>query len=210
MDITLTTILITTFGTFLTTWLVQNKNLKEGLTNVLLKQLNKEPIKKIPLKDHKVFSQIKSYNVSSRYYLFTSETKSLFYREYIKILFVELESFITKVSSTTYTNTSFDNGVITELTKAIENVDIKVKEKFNVPPLISNQFDQWRFAITESLKTSIEYIINDDITSNVYFKQYRILDQVVSFIHIILSTGALTFNQMNGAFDKLTKDDIFK
>lgn len=193
---------------FMTTWVVQNKSLREGITNSLLRKLNKESIKKIPLKDHKVFLYLKTYKSNFGFFIFNSDSKSLFYQSFIKLLFVHLTEWLQSV--VTCKESNIENYTLDQLNIHLDKFDNELENLLNIPPSISKQFQQWRMMLIESLKKSTEQILSDDIVESNYFKTYRVLDQVAGFVNIALSTGAITFNQMNGAFDSIKVDDILK
>ena len=196
------------FSAFGTTWIVQNKALREGFTNTLLRKLNKESIKKIPLKDHKVFTYLRGYNTSMGFFIFNSDTKSIFYQTFMKLLFDQLNGFCNDIIKNKETNTSLDNFILDKFNDTIIVFDSDLKESLIIPDGISKQVLQWKMMLLESLKKSIENVISDDLVESNYFKVYRILDLITGFVNIALSTGAITFNQMNGAFDKLKVEDV--
>lgn len=196
-------------STFLTTWILQNKALREGITSSLLKKLNKESIKKIPLKDHKVFTYLKSTNTGLNFLVFKSNTKSVFYQTFIQLLFTELNKFCLDIISSKESSTSFDNFVINKLDEHIVNFKNEFNSTLVTPVKVSKQLLQWKVMLLESLKRTMENLLSDELVDSNYFKIYRILDLVSGFTNIALSTGAVTFNQMNGAFDELTVEDIF-
>jgi hypothetical protein len=201
-------IIIGGFSAFLTTWIVQNKTLREGITNSLLKRLNKESIKKIALNDHKVFLYLKTYKSNFGFFVFNSDSKSLFYQTFIRLLFNHLSEWLNSIINIKGVNV--ETYILDQLNSHLDKFDAQLEEQLNIPQSIQKQFQQWRMMLIESLKKSTEQILSDDIVESDYFKKYRVLDQVCGFVNIALSTGAITFNQMNGAFDEIKVDDILK
>ena len=200
-------VIIGSVGAFLTTWIVQNKALREGLTNALLKAVNKEPIKKIPLKNHKVFLYLKTYKSNFGFFIFNSDSKSLFYQTFMRLLFNHLNEWLINIINS---KENIEIYIIDELNKQLDLFDAELENTLNIPNGISKQFQQWRMMLIESLKKSIDQILADDIVESSFFKTYRVLDQVSGFVNIALSTGAITFNQMNGAFDSIKVDEIIR
>ena len=111
-----------------------------------------------------------------------------------------------------YNSENFDAEYM--ITEQIENfrkkIDLEVITKLVVPTKIEKQIEHWKFLMIASLKTSIISLINDDINDSSYFKIYRTLDTFLSFTNFITGTGSILFNNINGAFDELELDDLYK
>lgn len=205
------TYVLTGIGGFISLWIVQNSKLKDGVTELFLAMLGKFGSKKIPLKSHKAFITIKNYENQLNLFLFNSHTKSQFYKEFMTIIFRNLNIMANHIVDS-YNSENFDAEYM--ITEQIENfrkkIDLEVITKLVVPTKIEKQIEHWKFLMIASLKTSIISLINDDINDSSYFKIYRTLDTFLSFTNFITGTGSILFNNINGAFDELELDDLYK
>ena len=61
-----------------------------------------------------------------------------------------------------------------------------------------------------SLKNSLEQLITDDSNNETYFKIYRVLDAILTTANFITGTGSILFNNINGAFDEIEVERIYK
>ena len=151
---------------------------------------------------------LNSYNTGMGFFLFNSDTKSVFYQTFMEVLFKNLLEYCEAIIVNKETKTSLDNFLINTFTESMKSVDEDLKEKLIIPKMVQKQVNQWKLMLIDSLKKSIELITRDDLVESNYFKVYRILDLITAFVTIALSTGAITFNQMNGSFDKIPVDHI--
>lgn len=207
---TMITVILSAAGGWFGLWIVNNKPLKEGITNLFLKRLNKESIKKIPLKQHKVFLQVKSYRNTISSSSFNNEAKTIFFQTYIQVLFKNMEDLLNKIVDSKDKTRPIDLQILENLNEAIDRINKEIQSTFNAPSKVEDLFNQWRTALLESLRKSIEYVVSDDIVESDYFTMYRVLDQIYGFLDYVLKTGSAQFAAMNGAFDGLRINDVIK
>jgi len=203
--------IVTSVVTFVTVWIVKNTQLKEGITNVFLKSLNKEGISKIPLQEHRVFLLIRTYKNQYASHMFNSEAKNIFYKEFLNIVLSELEVYLQLINSKTEKGIALDNIVLSELSNCIEKIEARVAGRL-VPPndKVRIEFTLWRQSLFASLSHSVDEIVSDDLVKSTYLKQYRTLDTVRTFLSYLLNSGAKTFSAFNGAFDTVAVTDVIK
>lgn len=193
-----------------TTYILKNPALVEGVTAWILKYINKQPIKIIDLKEHTVFIHIRNYKNAINLSLFNNETKSFFYQSFVQILLTNIKETCLKITAEYKTIKNIDNYTMSEIDAMIDKINMDVTNHFNIPPPVQKQFDTWKDKLLSALRRSIEQVVYDNSVESKYLQCYRLLDQVNSFSNYLISTGSITFNQMNGAFDKLQKEDILK
>ncbi len=199
--------IVTWFGI----WVTNNKTLREGLSKLLLKKLNRESINKIPLKEHKIFMQLKSHkNTFSNIYLFNNESKILFFQTYMDLLFKNIEVMLINIIENKENKNNIESLVSEELNRLLEVFNNEINSTLQCPEKVEKQFTIWKTMINSELKKSVELILNDNLIESPYITVYRLCDQLVTMTNITLTTGSLTFSQMNGAFDNVKIEDVVK
>lgn len=206
MDI-ITNILVG-LGTLFAAYVINNTTLKDGLTHILLRWMNKVGIKKIPLATHKVFLLLRNYENQLNLLIFNSELKSKFYKIYISVIFKNLQSYLQSIIKDYDTVANLDTEILTRVDKAISDINLNFEKTIRVPQKVQHIFTYWKMTTLQSYRANIESTLYDDLIDNKYFKVYRILDLTVSFNTFMLNTGATLFATMNGAFDNLKEEDV--
>jgi len=188
----------------------KNEKLREGITSALLKKMNKTPIKKIPLLQHKVFWTFSQRMSNLTYFVMEDAVKIEFYKRYIKILFVELETACIEIVEISKHDEIMNTIISQKLEIAMTNVTMNIHKELVIPPVIEKQFEQWLAMLRNSFVDVIEDILNDDLIDSNYFITYRLLDAISAYCKFVLNSGALEFQKMNGAFKNLKIQDILK
>lgn len=194
----------------LTTYVLNNKTLQEGFTSIVLKRMNKESFKVINLKDHTVFIHLRGYKNAVSLSVFNSETKSIFYQYFIKLLFTNIEIRLTSIINQHNKVDNIDTFILAQIDEMINELIAELENNIELPDSVRKYFNPWKNKLLASFRRSVEQVSFDDTSGSSYIQTYRVLDQVNCFINYLLSTGDVIFNQMNGAFDKLTPDQIIK
>lgn len=207
--------IIYTIGTALAgalTWFfASNIKLREGMSDWVLKTLNKTHINKIPLLQHKLFSLLRQKESSMAYFIIDEPVKIAFYKIYVKLVFSEL-----KLSAEKIANSVDDKDIVLanlihgEVNALPGRINTLLMQELIIPDNVKTPFMQWRVMINESLKDTLTEILNDDLVDSNYFMAYRALDVLIAHIKFILSSGALEFSKLNGGFKGLELKDILK
>lgn len=205
------TYVLTAVGTFLSVFIVQNTRLKEGFTDTIIGLMGRFSSKKIPLKNHKAFIIMKNYKNQLNLFLFDNYTKSTFYKEFIGVIFenvLKLSESLIKKQARGIDSIEFVINEEFELCK--ERIDNDLINRLIIPDKIANKLNHWKALMLDSLKTSIESLITDDTNNQDYFKVYRTLDALLTFSNFLTSTGSIQFNNINGAFNDINVEDIYR
>lgn len=202
---------LTGLGSVLSMYIVQNSKLKDGITDFILSLFGKFGSKKIDLKLHKAFIIIKNYDNQLNLFLFNNYTKSLFYKEFVGVIFKNILNMCTAII-VKYESKSSDVEyvILEELENCKKAIDSEINAKLNIPSKIQNQIEHWKSLMLTSVKNSIEVLVNDEVNDSDYFKVYRTFDILLTFTNFITGTGSILFNNINGAFDEIASAEIYK
>ena len=207
----LITYIVTALGSFLTIFVVQNSKLKEGFTETLIGLMGRFSSKKIPLKNHKAFILLKNYKNQLNLFLFDNHTKSTFYKEFISVIFENVLILSTNIiEKGEMQNDEIEFYINEQFELCKERVDNDLNNRLIIPEKIANKLNHWKSLMLDSLKTSVESLITDDVNNSSYFKVYRTLDALLTFANFLTSTGSIQFNNINGAFNEIDVKDIYK
>lgn len=188
---------------------LKNRKMIDGLTDWLLRRINKESIAKIPLDQHKAFLIIRNYRSEYGRYLFHSESKNAFYNEFMTILFNELSAAMKNIIESTDTGVSLENYIMDEISRCVQLVMSRSDSRLVMPnEKVKVSFDKWRASLNKALIGAMRDIADDDLVKSAYLKKYRTLDVARSFVAYVLSSGELIFTGMNGSFDNIKPEDI--
>lgn len=208
-----TTHIITVIASVIGFYLLNNTKLKEGFTDKILSMMGKFGSKKIDLKTHKAFIIIKNYENHLNLFLFNSHTKSIFYKEFLGIIFKNISIMIDSIlakHSDSYIESNAEFIILQEIELCRTRINQDIENTLNVPSKIQNQIDHWKSLMLNALRGTIEQLITDDSNSENYFKIYRTLDAILTTANFITGTGSILFNNINGAFDEINAQDIYK
>ncbi len=187
-----------------------NIKLREGISDALLKRLNKTKINYIPLNNHRVFGALQQKRSIFTYFIMDEPIKIAFYTKFINIVFDELDTAVNDIIKLSNKSEDITSAIFNCISKANQNIDTQVDMQLIIPKEIDKAFYQWRQMISTGLKDSLIEILNDDLMNSNYLLVYRTLDCLIAYIKMLLLSGALEFSKFNGAFKTLTMDDILK
>ena len=208
---TLISYIIPAVGTLFSLWVIQNTKLKDGVTELFLSMVGKFGGKKIPLKSHRAFIMLHNYETQLNLFLFNNQTKSTFYKEFIGIIFKNIHVTMDKlVTAYNAGNTNVEYLIAEGIEECATRIDADIRNKLVIPTKIENQIAHWKTLMINSIRNSIFALINDDVNNSDYFKVYRTLDTCLTLTTFITGTGSILFNNINGAFDTLSPEDIYK
>lgn len=187
-----------------------NVKLREGVSDFLLKKLNKTKINHIPLYKHRLFGALRQKRSAFTYFILDEPVKIEFYKQYVSITFDALEDMAKEVVKLSGDKDNIANQIFEAVDKVSETIDAEIEKKLVVPPAIEKQFGSWKAMIRASFKDSLIEILNDDLVDSNYFLAYRTLDTMINNVKVILHSGALEFSRINGAFKGLEVKDILR
>lgn len=196
--------------TLLSTWIVKNERLREGITGILLKRLRRQSLKEIPLKEHRVFVDLTASKQHFSLDIFTNDVKEQFFKKYVVVLFEELETTLENIITNYEEVDNIDNLILSKITACGNNIDMRLEALFDLPTNVKKIVSLWKTGLSNSFVRLIEITIHDDLLENDYFKVYRVMDMSLGFTQYTLNTGKFLFETMNGAFDSLKIEDIIK
>lgn len=193
------------------TWMItSNKKLKEGLSDLLLKRLNKTKIKKIPLSNHKVFGLLEKKESDLAVFIIDDAIKMAFYTAYIQTAFEGIKNAAKQIVELEKSNVLIENAALEAIYKMHTDIDNNLEQKLNIPEKVKPSFNKWRAMMTNSLNESLKEILSDDLIENNYILAYRTLDVLVFYVTTLLHTGAVEMSRLNGSFKGLKLNDIVK
>jgi len=201
---------MTAMGGALSWFFMSNVKLKEGMSDALLKRLNKTKINHIPLTKHRIFGALRQKRSSFTYFILDDPVKIEFYTRYVSITFDALEEMATNIAALSLDKDDITGDIFKELDTSTIAIDKGLNDELRIPESIKVQFGQWRAMLRSSFRDSLMEILNDDLVDSNYFLAYRSLDTMISNVKVILHSGALEFSRINGAFKDLTIEDILK
>lgn len=201
---------MTAVGGGLSWFFVSNVKLREGMSDALLKRLNKTKINNIPLERHRIFGALHQKRSAFTYFILDEPIKIEFYKRYVTITFDALEEMAKAVVELSTEKEDITSAIFNEIDKATDTIDKGLDAQLVIPASIEKQFGQWRAMLKSSFKDSLIEILNDDLVDSNYFLAYRTLDAMISNVKVILHSGALEFSRINGAFKGFKLQDIIK
>lgn len=197
-------------GTLITYIFSKNKKLKEGITDFLLKNLNKTKINYIDLNNHKIFGLLRQRSSALATFIIEDPVKMKFYSTYIEVVFKEMENTAKQIIELEKDQVSLEQTTMEFIYELQNNIEEKIQEAIVIPEKVEVSFSKWRAMLSNAFNESMQEILHDDLMDSNYLLAYRILDVFVIYVSILLHTGAVEMSRLNGSFKGLTIDDIIK
>lgn len=187
-----------------------NMKLRDQLSDLLLKKLNKTKINHIDLKKHRIFTALAQKRSSFTYFIMDEPVKIEFYKRYVEIKFTALEDMALRITELANEKGDITNEVFKAIETVTKTIDEELYKQLVIPQTIDKKFHAWRAMLRASFKDSLRDILNDDLVDSNYFIAYRALDTMIAHVKTILHSGTLEFSRMNGAFKTLEIKDILR
>ena len=192
-------------GAILTTWVLNNSKLKEGITEWFVSRLG---IDTYNIQNHNVKETLKKLKFESKLTEFDNTLKTELYHYYIEIVVDSMNELIIdilnkeKKLSLEETKRLIKNTLYDKLTYIQNNIDSKIK----MPDPLQDKFDRFRNYLTLQHTYAVENALQ---SSNKKLLLVQVLDAIENNNRWFLFYSTEMFENFNGHFDTLTKKDIF-
>ena len=111
----------------------KNEKMQEGITDAILKRMNKTKINKIDLATHKIFGLLEQRQSSLATFIIEDPMKMKFYSTYIDVVFKEISNTSTNIIELEKEKGSLEDKVMKELYALHTNVDIEINKRLHIP-----------------------------------------------------------------------------
>lgn len=193
-------------GAALSTWIVQNVKLKEGLTEWFIKLIGRE---KYSIKNHTVTETLKALKFESKLTEYDNKLKTELFHFYIDVVLTTMHEMVLVILNEEAsleleeTKKFVKNTMYDKLTYINTELDSKIK----MPTQLQSKFDRF----TNYLNMQHTYAIENALQShNKKILLIQVLDAIETNSRWFLFYNTEMFDNFNGHFDALTRKDIFK
>lgn len=193
-------------GAVLTTWIVNNKKLRDGLTEWFINKTNNNQFNNI---DHTVVETITSLKYESSLQEFNNQLKEDLYKYYMNTCFDNFLNFIEEYNKLSKKHKLLDLKRETKLLlyTTLNNEKIFIDNNVQMPEVLQNKFDTFR----NYLSKQHLYVLERALTSNSkVLLNIQLLDAIETNIRWTFFYTTDMFEGFNGHFDSLTRSDVFK
>jgi len=193
-------------GAVLTTWVVNNSKLREGVTDWFLKFIGRD---KFNIKDHSVTETLKALKFESKLTEYDNKLKTELFHFYIEVVFNTMGDLVTKILdeesklSLEDTKKVIKNTMYDKLLYINTELDTKIK----MPDGLQTKFDRF----TNYLNMQHTYAIENALQATTKkILLIQVLDAIETNSRWFLFYNTEMFDNFNGHFDSLTRKDVFK
>lgn len=192
-------------GGILTTWILNNSSLKEGITNWFISHLKKDPYN---IQNHNVKETLKKLKFESKLTEYDNELKSELYHYYVELFIDSMNDLVIdllskeKRLSLEQTKKYIKNVLYDKLSYIENDIDTKIK----MPAPLQDKFDKFRNYLALQHTYAIENAIQ---SSHKKLLLLQVLDAIDNNSRWFLFFSSEMFENFNGHFDVLNRTDVF-
>lgn len=199
--------ILVSLATIFTFWVLQNKGLRDGVTEWFI---NKKLKKRNSIKDHNVLISLEQIKYKLNRVQFEEKLKTELFIFYTTIFIDNMEEFVKSIL-TQYKNLSLvelKKTITLEMLKTLKDIDSKIEDTIQMPDELQHQFNTFSNYLsihhTEEIENVLSIANNKDVLVDLIF------NTVASNSSWCLFYTTAMFERFNGKFKKLSKEDIFK
>lgn len=192
-------------GAILTTWILNNGKLKEGLTEWFI---NKVGSGKFDVDDHTVVETIKGLIYEASIQEFDNDLKEELYKFYIETSLFYFIKFTNRYSELSKTKKLVELKKETKvlLYSTLKELKDLIDSSIKMPAVLQNRFDTFRNYLDKQHIYVLEKALNANSKT---LLNIQLLDALETNIRWMFFYTTDMFEGFNGQFNKLTKDEIF-
>lgn len=192
-------------GAVITTWVLNNSKLKEGMTDWFVARLG---IDTYNIQNHNVKETLKKLKFESKLTEFDNALKTELYHFYIETVVDAMNELVVdiltneKKLSLEETKKLIKNSLYDKLSYIQNNVDSKIK----MPDPLEEKFNRFRNYLTLQHTYAVENALQ---SSNKKLLLVQVLDAIENNNRWFLFYTTEMMENFNGHFDSLKKSDVF-
>lgn len=192
-------------GAVITTWVLNNSKLKEGMTDWFVARLG---IDTYNIQNHNVKETLKKLKFESKLTEFDNALKTELYHFYIETVVDAMNELVVdiltneKKLSLEETKKLIKNSLYDKLSYIQNNVDSKIK----MPDPLEEKFNRFRNYLTLQHTYAVENALQ---SSNKKLLLVQVLDAIENNSRWFLFYTTEMMENFNGHFDSLKKSDVF-
>lgn len=197
--------LLLAIGAVITTWVLNNGKLKEGMTEWFVSRLG---IDTYNIQNHNVKETLKKLKFESKLTEFDNALKTELYHFYIETVVDAMNELVVdiltneKKLSLEETKKLIKNSLYDKLSYIQNNVDSKIK----MPDPLEEKFNRFRNYLTLQHTYAVENALQ---SSNKKLLLVQVLDAIENNNRWFLFYTTEMMENFNGHFDSLKKSDVF-
>lgn len=197
--------LLLAIGAVITTWVLNNGKLKEGMTEWFVSRLG---IDTYNIQNHNVKETLKKLKFESKLTEFDNALKTELYHFYIETVVDAMNELVVdiltneKKLSLEETKKLIKNSLYDKLSYIQNNVDSKIK----MPDPLEEKFNRFRNYLTLQHTYAVENALQ---SSNKKLLLVQVLDAIENNSRWFLFYTTEMMENFNGHFDSLKKSDVF-
>lgn len=192
-------------GTFITVYVINNVKLREGITDWFVTLIGKSNYN---ISDHNVKETIKALKFESKLIKFDNKIKTELYHYYVETVLNAMNDLVLEIVSKEKslnfhaTKTNVKNNMYDRLAKINHDIDNTVK----MPEKLQEKFDKIKNYLTKQHTYAIDNALQ---SPNKKLLLIQVLDAIENNSTWFLFYTTEMFDNFNGHFDILSKNDVF-
>ncbi len=192
-------------GAIITTWVLNNNKLKEGLTDWFV---NKVGSGKFDVHDHSVIESIKGLMYEANIQEFDSDLKEELYKFYVEttlFYFIKFTNSYAELSKTKKLN-DLKKETKVLLYSTLKELKTLIDSSIKMPDVLQSKFDTFR----NYLDKQHIYVLEKALTAHTKsLLNIQLLDALETNIRWMFFYTTDMFEGFNGHFNHLTRDEVF-
>jgi hypothetical protein len=203
MDVNTNQVLVV-IGAILTTWVLNNAKLKEGLTDWYVSRLG---IGSYNIKNHNVKETITGLKFESRMTDYDNQLKTELYKHYTETFLSNMDMFIDDViDNSKLSLEDLKKHVKNSMYDRLQTIQTQIDQTVRMPEELQVKFDRFRNYLT----MQHTYVIDNALqSSNKKLLLIQVCDAIENNARWFLFYSTEMFVNFNGHFDNLQRCDVF-
>lgn len=192
-------------GTFITVYIINNTKLREGITEWFINLIGKNNYN---ISDHNVKESIKTLKFEAKLTEFDNKIKTDLYHYYVNTVLIAMDDLVFEIleKEKTATFQSIKTHIKNNMYDKLAQINIDIDKNIKMPGKLQDKFDKFRNYLTKQHTHAIDNALQ---SPNKKLLLVQVLDAIENNSSWFLFYTTEMFENFNGHFDTLTRNDVF-
>lgn len=197
--------ILVAIGAVLTTWIFNNVKLREGVTDWFVSRLG---VGNYNIKNHNILVSLKSIKFESKLNEFDNGLKTELYHYYIDKVLENMNQLVDDILEKEKKLSLDDTKKMIKnlMLDTLSNINTEIDTKVSMPNQLQDKFDKFRNYLTMQHTYAIENALQ---ANNKKLLLIQVFDAIENNSRWFLFYSTEMFDNFNGYFDMLSRNDVF-
>lgn len=193
-------------GTLFTIYIINNNKLRDGITEIFLNFIGKN---KLDTTSHNIKDTLYNLKFKSNHSIFSNDLKTELYHFYVTEVLTNMEKLVDEIleAEKKMKLREFKSFIKQKMYNRLSDINIEIDKKVLMPKPLQEKFDNFKNYLTKQHTYAIDNALS---VNNKKLLIIKVLDAVENNSMWFLFYTTEMFENFNGHFNNLTKQDVFR